>query len=229
MVSADSAPALGLIALLAGVALETQSLRRRVVCVVLAGLCAVPFAFTLSRASYLGLIPMVLVLAFLSRRRRVMVTLLAFTLLLSPVIVSVLPTAVVNRRSTAVRRRFTPITPSIAPTSARAERSRPPEANLVILRQLVETDCVHAVFLLVPGSWFFVPGARFLVLVSSFASMGWRRPPNENPTRNQEPGIRNRTPGTSRAKVRILPCARAHTRSPRRRTGAPARPSPSPH
>lgn len=86
-----------MMALLVGVALETRSLRRRVACLALTGLLSVPFLFTLSRASYLGLVPVALVLTFLSRRRRMMVTVLAFGLLLSPLAVSMLPTAVVNR------------------------------------------------------------------------------------------------------------------------------------
>src|SRR5205823_8077586 len=46
-----------MMAIAAGVALETQNLRRRAQSLALLGLMAVPLFFTLSRASYLGLIP----------------------------------------------------------------------------------------------------------------------------------------------------------------------------
>src|SRR3989475_4332951 len=62
-----------MIAIAAGVALETHRLRLRAMCVALIGLMTLPFAFTLSRASYLGVVPAFLVLAWFTRQRQVRV------------------------------------------------------------------------------------------------------------------------------------------------------------
>jgi O-antigen ligase len=86
-----------MIAIAAGVALETHRLRLRAICVGLMGLMALPFAFTLSRASYLGVIPAFLVLAWLTRQRRFMVGLILLLLVCSPILAFVMPTAVTQR------------------------------------------------------------------------------------------------------------------------------------
>jgi O-antigen ligase len=85
------------IALLAGIAAETQTARTRAWCVGLAGLATAPFLFTLSRASYLGAIPAILALALLSRRRRLFVTVLLVALAVSPLLVWLAPPAVTQR------------------------------------------------------------------------------------------------------------------------------------
>src|SRR2546427_153502 len=86
-----------MMAIAAGVAFETESLRRRAQCLILLGLMAVPFFFTLSRASYLGLIPAFLVIARYTTRRRFVVGLILFGLVLSPALVFVAPKAVKDR------------------------------------------------------------------------------------------------------------------------------------
>ena len=84
--------------ILLGLALETRSIRVRVWSVGLVGLMAVPFMFTLSRASYLGVVPMLLVLALFSRNRRVVIVLLGFCVLLSPLMLTdLIPKAVKER------------------------------------------------------------------------------------------------------------------------------------
>ena len=86
-----------MIAIAAGVALETHRLRLRTVCLGLMGLMAVPFAFTLSRASYLGVVPAFLVLTWRTRQRKFMVGLLLLLIVCSPILVFVLPTPVTQR------------------------------------------------------------------------------------------------------------------------------------
>src|SRR5919108_2423523 len=86
-----------MIAIAAGVALETPRFRLRAVCVGLIGLMALPFAFTLSRASYLGVVPAFLVLAWRSRQRRFMVGLVLLLVVCSPLLVAVLPSQVTQR------------------------------------------------------------------------------------------------------------------------------------
>lgn len=82
----------------AGVALETKHLVTRARVLALVGLMAVPFMFTLSRASYLGLIPMIAALALFSSRRRLMFGILALAVLAAPLALpSVLPKPVVRR------------------------------------------------------------------------------------------------------------------------------------
>jgi O-antigen ligase len=89
-----------MMAILGGLALETQTMRTRVWSLALVGLMFVPFIFTLSRASYLGLVPMLLALAMFSRNRRAVVILLAIGLAASPLLVSnLLPVSVKERIS----------------------------------------------------------------------------------------------------------------------------------
>jgi O-antigen ligase len=57
----------------------------------------VPFAFTLSRASYVGLPPTLLVLAWFTRQRKFMVGLVLFLVVCSPILVVTLPTSVTKR------------------------------------------------------------------------------------------------------------------------------------
>jgi hypothetical protein len=86
-----------MMALAAGVALETPHLLTRWRLVVLGGLMLIPFAFTLSRSSYLGLVPAALVLVFLSTRRRFTIGLLVLALACSPLAFLALPQVVVKR------------------------------------------------------------------------------------------------------------------------------------
>jgi O-antigen ligase/polysaccharide polymerase Wzy-like membrane protein len=86
-----------MMALAGGIALETTKLRVRAWSVAAVGLMAIPFAFTLSRASYLGVVPAFLVLVALTTKRRLMVGLFLFGLICSPVIITLAPTAVKNR------------------------------------------------------------------------------------------------------------------------------------
>jgi O-antigen ligase len=86
-----------MIAIAAGIALETTNGRRRLQSVALLGLMAVPFFFTLSRASYLGVIPAFLVLARFTTRRRFVVGLILLGLVASPVLIYVAPKSVKER------------------------------------------------------------------------------------------------------------------------------------
>ena len=86
-----------MMALAGGIALETPHLPIRIVCGGLVALMSAPFVFTLSRSSYLGLVPMVGVLAILSNRRKVLIPLLLIVLAASPLLVATAPTAVQKR------------------------------------------------------------------------------------------------------------------------------------
>jgi O-antigen ligase len=86
-----------MMALAAGIAIETESLRRRVQALGLLGLMAVPFFFTLSRAAYLGVIPAFLVIARLSTRRRFITGLTLLGLVCSPILIYVAPKSVKDR------------------------------------------------------------------------------------------------------------------------------------
>jgi O-antigen ligase len=86
-----------MLAIAAGIAFETQNLRRRMQCLALLALMAVPFFFTLSRASYLGVIPAFLVIARFTTRRRFVVGLTLFGLLISPALIFVAPKSVKDR------------------------------------------------------------------------------------------------------------------------------------
>src|SRR3989442_3383124 len=84
-------------AVLAGIALETQRLRVRLTCLALLALMVVPFAYTLSRASFLA-VPFVLaVLGVFSSQRRALVVAVALLLAVSPLVGLALPKPVVNR------------------------------------------------------------------------------------------------------------------------------------
>lgn len=83
---------------LGGLALETTRLPVRGWSLALVSLMFVPFIYTLSRASYLGLLPMMFTLALLSRRRRAMVAVLGIALVASPLLFSSLMPASVRER-----------------------------------------------------------------------------------------------------------------------------------
>jgi O-antigen ligase len=86
------------IAVAAGIALETRRLRVRVLSVGLVLLMALPFVFTLSRASYLGVFPLVAGLAVFSRHRRLLVGVLLVLVALAPVAGTLLVPAPVKQR-----------------------------------------------------------------------------------------------------------------------------------
>jgi hypothetical protein len=87
-----------MMAILSGLALETQYTRVRAWSLGLVGIMFVPFIFTLSRASYLGVIPTLLTLAVFSQRRRAVVTILVIGALLSPLLLSnLMPVSVKER------------------------------------------------------------------------------------------------------------------------------------
>ena len=89
-----------MIAIVSGVALETATMRVRALCLGLAGLMFVPFVFTLSRASYLAFIPMMLTLAVFSSRRWALRVVIGIALLLSPLLFTNLLPASVKERIT---------------------------------------------------------------------------------------------------------------------------------
>lgn len=80
-----------------GIALETLRLRTRAIYLGLLGLMSIPFMFTLSRTSYVGLLPAAAVMAVLSSRRRVMVGALLALLVASPLALAVFPDSVAKR------------------------------------------------------------------------------------------------------------------------------------
>ncbi len=86
-----------MIAIGAGIVLETQRYRIRFLGVGLLLLMGVPFMYTLSRASYLGFIPMVLALTVLTSRRRLMLGVLAVTLAFAPIVMRAAPEPVTRR------------------------------------------------------------------------------------------------------------------------------------
>jgi O-antigen ligase len=86
-----------MMAIAGGVALETYRFRVRAASLGLLGLMALPFTFTLSRASYLGVVPALLVLAWRTRRRRLMVGLVLLLAVGSPLLALTLPSAVTQR------------------------------------------------------------------------------------------------------------------------------------
>ena len=86
-----------LIAVAGGIALETARIRTRAIYLGLAGLMSIPFMFTLSRTSYVGVIPAVAAMAALSSRRRVMVGGLIVLLVASPVVMMLFPDSVARR------------------------------------------------------------------------------------------------------------------------------------
>jgi hypothetical protein len=80
-----------------GIALETLRLRTRAIYLGLLGLMSIPFMFTLSRTSYVGLLPAAAVMAVLSRRRRVMIGALLALLVASPLALALFPETVAKR------------------------------------------------------------------------------------------------------------------------------------
>ena len=87
-----------MMAILGGLALETQHMRTRVWSLGIVGLMFLPFIFTLSRASYLGVVPALLALALFSRNRRAVIILLVITALAAPVLLSnLMPVSVKDR------------------------------------------------------------------------------------------------------------------------------------
>lgn len=87
-----------MMAIAAGVALETRRIPVRAWAWALVGLMGVPFLFTLSRASYLGAIPMVAVLAALSSRRRLALAVLVLVVVSAPLVFpKLVPKPVVRR------------------------------------------------------------------------------------------------------------------------------------
>jgi len=86
-----------MMAIAAGIALESTTLTIRTRCLALVALMSVPFAFTLSRASYLGVIPAFLALMALATRRRALVAILLLAVVCSPFLLLIAPASVVNR------------------------------------------------------------------------------------------------------------------------------------
>jgi hypothetical protein len=86
-----------MIAIAAGVALETYRLRPRVVCLGLVALMGLPFTFTLSRASYVGVVPALLTLAWFTRQRKLMVGIVLLLAVSSPILAFTLPSSVTKR------------------------------------------------------------------------------------------------------------------------------------
>jgi hypothetical protein len=85
-------------ALAAGIALESGRFKIRLWSTGLLGLMGVPLLFTLSRASYLAVVPTIVVLAVLSSRRRLILMCLGLAVLTAPfVLPAVLPKPVVKR------------------------------------------------------------------------------------------------------------------------------------
>jgi hypothetical protein len=86
-----------MMALAAGIALETVTLRVRAWSLAALALMTIPFAFTLSRAAYLGVIPAFLVFVALTSKRRFMVGLLLLAVVCSPIAIALAPEAVKSR------------------------------------------------------------------------------------------------------------------------------------
>jgi hypothetical protein len=86
-----------MMAIAAGIGLEAASFKIRAQCFALVALMSVPFVFTLSRASYLGVIPAFLTLTALATRRRPLMAILLLVVVCSPFLLLIAPTTVVNR------------------------------------------------------------------------------------------------------------------------------------
>src|ERR687891_12413 len=86
-----------MMAIAGGIALETRRLRLRVASLGLVGLMGLPFTFTLSRASYVGVVPVLLVLAWFTRQRRLMVGVVLLLAVSSPILALTLPSSVTKR------------------------------------------------------------------------------------------------------------------------------------
>jgi hypothetical protein len=89
-----------MMAVAAGIGLETARVQTRAVMAGLVGLMTVPFLFTLSRASYLGAVVMLVTLAALSSKLRFMAGILAPLLVAVPLLSPALLPAPVTRRIT---------------------------------------------------------------------------------------------------------------------------------
>jgi hypothetical protein len=83
--------------LAAGLFLESPRVRTRALSLGFLALAGVPFLYTLSRASYLGVVPLMVVLALLSSRRKLIVGALVLLLVGSPLVAYLFPTPVVKR------------------------------------------------------------------------------------------------------------------------------------
>jgi O-antigen ligase len=81
-------------AIAAGLSINTENLKLRNSLIFLIFIMISPFLFTQSRASYLGLVPVCLILGLLTRRKIIVTGILAVAFLLSPLI---LPSQVKNR------------------------------------------------------------------------------------------------------------------------------------
>src|SRR4029453_4771885 len=86
-----------MMAIAAGIALETRRFRMRVAMLALVSLSTPPSAFPLSRASFLGGGPAMLTLTAFPTRRRFMVGLVLLGLVFSPLIIAVAPSSVTKR------------------------------------------------------------------------------------------------------------------------------------
>ena len=86
-----------MMAIAGGIALETARLWTRVVCLGLIALMGLPFAYTLSRASFLGAPFVLATLGLFSTRRRLVGGALLLLVVASPLVVTLLPKPVVNR------------------------------------------------------------------------------------------------------------------------------------
>jgi hypothetical protein len=86
-----------MMAVAAGIALETAKLRVRVWSLAVLALMTIPFAFTLSRASYLGVIPAFFVFVMFTSKRRFVVGLLLLAIVCSPIAIAVAPETVRSR------------------------------------------------------------------------------------------------------------------------------------
>jgi O-antigen ligase len=87
-----------MMAITGALALETERLKVRVLAGGLTALMSLPFIFTLSRASYLGVVPVIATLALLSRRRTLIGGVLLLGLVSAPLLLpALLPTPVVRR------------------------------------------------------------------------------------------------------------------------------------
>src|SRR5260370_9369155 len=116
-----------MMAIAGGIALETKRFRVRATCLGLIVLMSLPFAYTLSRASFLG-VPFVLwTMAVFSTRRRLVVTALVVTIVSSPLAITLLPKPVVDRLLYTFQ-------PETGQAAARllASRSRPPPARCAL-------------------------------------------------------------------------------------------------
>jgi hypothetical protein len=86
-----------MLGLAAGISLESPRAWTRMWSIGFLALATLPFLYSLSRASYLGVVPLLVVLALLSSRRRLVVGVLLALLVGSPLLAYLAPTPVVKR------------------------------------------------------------------------------------------------------------------------------------